>query len=384
MKESHQIEWKQNWRDDYLRWICGFANAQGGTLGIGKNDRGQVVGLPEATRLLTEIPNKVRDLLGIVVEVNLHTYRGKDWLEIRVDPYPSPISYRGEFHYRSGSTKQELKGAALEAFLLRKRGRHWDATPIPDVRLNEFDPQLFRQFRKLALESKRLGASLLAEPDANLLEKLQLTEGRFFKRAATLLFHPFPQKFTSGAYVKIGFFQSATDLLYQDMIEGGLLFQVERTLDLLLTKYLRAGISYRLTQRYERYPVPEAALREAVTNAIVHKDYSAGSSIQISVYPDRLRIWNPASLPPDWSMEKLLGNHASAPANPDVAHAFFLAGKIESWGRGIALIRNECAGYPAPEFRQDHRGLWVEFPFPTGFGETVDTPRSGEEGSKKN
>jgi hypothetical protein len=100
-----------------------------------------------------------------------------------------------------------------------------------------------------------------------------------------------------------------------------------------------------------------------------------------SVYPDRLRIWNPGSLPPDWSMEKLLGNHASAPANPDVAHAFFLAGKIESWGRGIALIRNECAGYPAPEFRQDHGGLWVEFPFPSGFGEASEAPRAGEEGS---
>ena len=102
MKESQHIEWKQHWRDEYLKWVCGFANAQGGTLMIGKNDRGEVVGVANAAKLLEDIPNQVRDILGIMVEVNLHTEQGKDWLEIVVDPYPSPISYKGEYHYRSG------------------------------------------------------------------------------------------------------------------------------------------------------------------------------------------------------------------------------------------------------------------------------------------
>jgi len=99
MKENQNIEWKQSWRDEYLKWICGFANAQGGTLSIGKNDRGEVVGIANAAKLLEDLPNKVRDTLGIVVPVNLHSDDGKDWLEIVVEPYPSPISYRGEYHY---------------------------------------------------------------------------------------------------------------------------------------------------------------------------------------------------------------------------------------------------------------------------------------------
>jgi ATP-dependent DNA helicase RecG len=131
MKESQQIEWKSSWRDDYLRWICGFANAAGGTLVIGRDDRGVAVGVKDARHLIEEIPNKVRDILGIMVDVNLRRKEGKDLVEIRVEPYPSPISYRGEYHYRSGSTKQELKGAALERFLLKKRGRHWDDAPEP-------------------------------------------------------------------------------------------------------------------------------------------------------------------------------------------------------------------------------------------------------------
>lgn len=123
MRESQHTEWKESWRDDYLRWICGFANAEGGVLAIGRNDQGLVVGVPEAKRLLVELPNKVRDLLGIVVAVNLRRKGGKEYLEMVTPAYPSPISYRGHYYQRSGSTLQELKGAALDRFLLRKQGR---------------------------------------------------------------------------------------------------------------------------------------------------------------------------------------------------------------------------------------------------------------------
>lgn len=366
MKESQHIEWKRSWQDEYLKWICGFANAQGGTLVIGRNDRGKAVGLPDAERLLEEIPNKVRDILGIMVEVNLHTENGNDLVEIVVEPYPSPISYKGDYYFRSGSTKQELKGAALHRFLMRKQGRHWDGAPIPSVSIADLDPLAFTAFRKLAAQSGRLSPELLVGNDSQLIEKLRLVENGYLTHAATLLFHSDPGKFTTGAYVKIGFFRTDSDLLYHDVIEGNLFTQAEKSLDLLLTKYLRAGISYSGTQRIERFPIPEAALREALINAIAHKDYASAIPIQISVYHNKLMLWNPGQLPSDWSLERLLTKHASQPANPDIANAFFRAGKIEAWGRGIDLIRNTCIeqGYPVPAFSYDSNGLWIEFTFP--------------------
>jgi len=98
--------------------------------------------------------------------------------------------------------------------------------------------------------------------------------------------------------------------------------------------------------------------------AVTHKEYTRQTAIQISVYPDRLMIWNPGHLPEHWSLEKLLGKHASEPQNPNLANAFFKCAYLESWGRGIDLIREACAeqGTPAPAFRWDG-GLWVEFPF---------------------
>jgi len=288
MKESQNIEWKESWRDEYIKWICGFANANGGTLYIGKDNKGKVTGISDAGKLLKDIPNKVRDILGIMIDVNLITEKGKDILEIIAEPYPYPVSYKGQYHYRSGSTKQELKGAALDKFLLQKQGKRWDAVPVPKVTVVDFKSDSFELFRKNAAKSGRISEEIFAESNAMLIENLQLKENSYLKRAAVLLFHHNPEQYVAGAYVKIGFFETDADLLYQDEVHGNLFEQADKTLDLLLTKYLRAYISYEGISRIEKYPFPKEALREALLNAIVHKDHSSGVPIQISVYEDKI------------------------------------------------------------------------------------------------
>jgi ATP-dependent DNA helicase RecG len=365
MSESQHVEWKLVWRDDYLRWICGFANAEGGTLVLGRDDRGAAVGVGDAERLLAELPNKIRDLLGLVVPVRAVEVDGCTLVEIDVAPQPTPISYRGEYHVRSGSTKQQLTGAALSAFLLRKLGRHWDGAPYPGVAAGELEPDAFRRFRRRAALSGRLSDDDLRAPDAELLDRLKLTEGGLLKRAALLLFHPEPERFCTGACVKIGLFASESDLRHQDVVEGNLFKQLDDTLDVLRLKYLRARITYAGVQRLETFPVPEAALREALLNALVHKDYASGAPVQIRVYTDRLAVMNAGALPPGWTLETLLRPHPSLPPNPDLAHAFFRAGAVEAWGRGVEKIREAClaAGSPPPVLTHDGAALRLEFPF---------------------
>ena len=364
MTEHQIIEWKESWKDDYLKWIAGFANAQGGTLVIGRTDAGVVVGAADAAKLLVDLPNKIRDVLGIVCAVNLRREQGRDLVEIVVEPYPYPISYRGQYHLRSGSTKQELKGAALDRFLLGRLGRNWDGVPVPQIQVKDLDTSALANFRRLAARSGRVGPDLLDEDNAHLLERLHLTDGGMLKRAAWMLFHADPERIATGAIVKIGFFRNDSDLLYHDVITGDLFTQVEKTIDVLQTKYLKADITYEGLQRVERFPVPPAALRETITNAIAHKDYASGTPIQIRVLADRLVSWNPGHLPEGWTIERLLAAHPSHPANPDIANAFFRAGAIESWDRGLDLIRRTCRDQNAPEpiFAWD-AGLRVEFPF---------------------
>jgi ATP-dependent DNA helicase RecG len=376
MLENHRLEWKENWRDEYLRWICGFANAEGGKLVIGMDDRGTVRGVADAQRLIEELPNKIRDILGVMAEVRLVKKQGKELVEVKVAAYPSPISYKGEYWFRSGGTNQQLKGSALDRFLLRKHGKTWDGAPVPHVGPKDLSREAVEGFRALARESRRLDATALRGSLAALLEKLGLTEGAYLRRAALLLFHPEPDRHFVGAYVKIGYFQSGADLRYHDEIHGDLFSQTRKTMELLTTKYLKAAISYRGIQRIESLPVPEPALREAILNAIIHRDYAVGSPIQIRVYPDRLAIWNPGELPEGWSMKKLYGHHSSKPYNPLIAHAFFRAGEIEAWGRGIERIIGACqdAGAPDPQLDFDARDVWVTFPFASEYLAIVPPP----------
>jgi ATP-dependent DNA helicase RecG len=143
---------------------------------------------------------------------------------------------------------------------------------------------------------------------------------------------------------------------------------------------MKAWITYSGLQRIETYPVPEAALREAVLNAAVHKDYASSVPIQISVYADKLMIWNPGQLPTNWTIERLLQKHPSEPFNPQIAGTFFRAGVIESWGRGVERIVASCRseGRPDPEFQMEATGVWVIFPFGEPPVTTAETTQETE------
>ena len=228
---------------------------------------------------------------------------------------------------------------------------------VDDLDLNTFD-----FFIKKAIDSKRLEPKDIPSNYDELLNKLRLKEGNYIKRSAVLLFHKEPQQFFSGAYIKIGYFESESTILYQDVIEGNLFDQVEKTMDLLLTKYMKALISYEGISRIERYDYDTDALREIVHNAIVHSDYSRNIPIQIRVYHDKIRISNVGSLPEDWTVETLLEEHSSEPFNPEIASTFFRAGYIESWGRGVNTVIELSKAYngTVPKFKFLN-GLTVEF-----------------------
>ena len=362
-KDSQNIEFKESWRDEYLKWICGFANANGGTLYIGVADDGEICGLQDTKRLMEDIPNKVRDLLGILVDVNIKTEGSKEYLEIEVDSYPYPISYRGHYYQRSGATNQELKGATLDCFMLRKQGRTWDSVPVPFFKKEHLDNSAFELFRKYATRSGRMDSDDLNENNEDLLDKLRLVEGEYYIRSTALLFASDPERFVTGAYIKVAYFKEGAHLIFQDEIHGNLFKQVKSAIDLITTKYMRALVSYEGIQRVETLPVPREALREALLNAIVHKGYESLTPIQIAIYDDKLEIWNSGYLPENWTIKNFLGKHRSCPYNPEIANVFFRAGEIEAWGRGIERIIEACkeAGVPEPKFDYDGTGLWTVF-----------------------
>ena len=351
--ENQNIEWKESWRDEYLKEICGFANAQGGVLEVGRNDKGVVSGLSDAENLLELLPNKIRATMGIVADVNLFHENGKDYIAIKVTAHHNAISYRGKYYYRSGSTTQELTGYPLDELLLGKYGKTWDSVPVPRLKTSDFYKDTFDVFRKKAVSSKRLLEEDVDVTDAELLQALKLTEGDYILRAASLLFHQDPEKWCLGSYVKIGYFENDAEILYQDEINGPLITVPDRVMDTIFTKYFKGLIRYEGIQRIDEYPMPREVLREAVLNAVVHKDYSTGNPIHIKIYDDKVIIYNDFQLPLNILPEKLLqGGLGSKPHNPLIANTFFRSGQIEAWGRGIEKMRKGCVAdnLSEPEF----------------------------------
>jgi ATP-dependent DNA helicase RecG len=369
--ETHNLEWKQSWKDEYMHTICGFANSSGGVLEIGRQDNGEVVGVTNPKKLSEDLPNKIRSAMGIVPEIELNNENEKIFISITVQQYSFPVSCNGKYYLRSGSTTQELNGIQLDEFMLRTLGKTWDGVPVPYVKFDDLKSDAFKAFRKMAIGSNRMTEVDLRISDEMLLDNLKLTEPNYLKRAALMLFHQDPERWAVGATVKIGYFLNAVDLSYQDEVREPLITMADTVVELVYLKYFKGIISYDGIYRVETYPVPRAAFREAVLNAIVHKDYSTGNPIHIHIYPDKVLIYNDGRLPENWTVENLFEPHTSKPHNPLIANAFFRSGQIEAWGRGIERIIEACKEWnmPEPFFKVGSHEVMIGFNTEVQFGE---------------
>lgn len=151
------------------------------------------------------------------------------------------------------------------------------------------------------------------------------------------------------AYVKIGKFgKSDSDLLFQDVVEGNAFQLADFTIEVLEKKYLISPISYEGLHRIEGSEYPYKAVREMLLNAIIHRTYTS-TPIQMSVYDDKLMIWNEGTLPENLTIESLKHKHPSYPKNPNLADTCFKGGLIEAWGRGTLKIIEECKAFGLPE-----------------------------------
>ncbi|MBQ9187551.1 MAG: putative DNA binding domain-containing protein [Prevotella sp.] len=363
-RESQNVEYKSSWHDKYLEWICGFANAQGAVMYFGVNDDHEVIGLENVDRLMEDIPNKIVTTMGIVVDVNLYEVEGLDYIEVVVGPSNIPINYRGKYYYRSGSTMQELRGPALQQFVLKKMGRSWDDITNEFATIDDLDRSAIDYFLRKGIKAGRISEDEANSSTQSVLENLHLlSEDGKLKNAALLLFAKNPQCYFTCVEFKIGRFRKdEADLITQDVIEGNIIQMTDRVMDILKTKYFTSPIHYEGMQRIEKLEVPEDGLREIFYNAIAHKDYM-GAPIQMRVWDDYCEIWNEGGLPSGFTPETLLKKHSSHPRNKNIAYAFFKAGFIESWGRGYKKIREgfEGAGLPMPKIEDIEGGVRVTF-----------------------
>jgi ATP-dependent DNA helicase RecG len=365
LHEGEAIEFKRRWTDQALEDLAAFANTRGGTLLVGVQDDGDVIGVADPEAEMQRIANTVASRLGLTPSVSRRSIGGREVIEVRVQPARGIVGLNGRYRTRVGSTNRDLSPEELGRLVLQRSGQSWDGLPSP-MGLDQVASSAIRRFADLG--KKRLPEIDPNEPERILRNLGLLREGRL-TNAAALLFAERPQEIFPGARLRIGVFKG-TQILDSHEFEGTLWGQLDGAME-RFRRLLKIALDVRATaptleglQHRAVWEYPLEALREAVTNALVHRDYAAPGDIQVRLLEDSLEIWNPGELPEGIQLEQLRApSHPSVLRNPLIARAFYSAGLIEQWGTGITRMLGWCreAGLPEPELQEEAGGFRVVF-----------------------
>ena len=363
-QESETLEFKRQWTDRALEDLTAFANTRGGTLLVGIRDDGEIVGTMVDDQEIQRIANLIIARLGITPSIRVVKMDGYPVLEIQIEPATGPVSYGGRYLRRVGSTNRDFTLDELARHLLKRSGRTWDGL-LSEWGLDELDSEAFASFTRLAHSKLPF---LNPENPEQTLQNLDLFGDGRLKNAAVLLFGRHPQRLFPLAQVRIGIIRG-TEILDSHDFRGTLWQQLDGAME-RFRQVLKVRFDIRVEdpsleglQRREVWEYPLDALREAVANALIHRDYTYPADIQIRMEEDRLEIWSPGELPPPLTPEMLYGPHSSVLRNSLIAQVFYFAGIIERWGTGTTRIIRLCReqGLPEPEFNNWQGGVRVVF-----------------------
>jgi len=248
----------------------------------------------------------------------------------------------------------------LRALLLR--GKPWDSV-TDDFSLEEIDSTTINHFIHLAVEKNRLTDVSLNEMPQVILEKLELMADGKLRNGALLIFGKNPQKHFTNLSVRIGRFKTETTIIDDKWVKGNLFQQFEETVN-ILRQHISVRYEIKGVEREDIWDYPIPALREAVLNALIHRDYfNIANFITIKVYDDHIWFSNPGGLPEGITIEQLKKPHQSCLRNPLIAKVFYLAGFIEQYGSGTVRMVEwmKEADLPEPEYKEELGGFSVYF-----------------------
>jgi ATP-dependent DNA helicase RecG len=358
--ESENLEFKEQWNDHSLEALASFVNTHGGTLLVGVKDNGTVIGWDGKDPDQQLVINQIVEILRVHPAVSIHQENGKRVLIIEVEPSLTLVVCRGRYYHRVGNSTREIPADQLGRYFIAKLGIQWDS--VTDGYSLELIDQVAVQ-RFLELAQNRLPFARDNESVEGVLQKLSLIRDGKVTRGAVLLFGKNPQAQFTSSQVHMGRFKDDITIVDDKIVKGNLFDQLEGTVQLFRT-YLqvryefegksREGEPLSAMQRKEIWDYPIEALREAVINALIHRDYfQTGAEIQIRVYDEHVVITNPGTLPDGITVEELKREgHRSMPRNTLLAQVFYYGELLEKWGTGTSRMITLCRkhGILEPEF----------------------------------
>jgi ATP-dependent DNA helicase RecG len=372
--ESKTLEFKETMPTPQAiaKTACAFANGGGGSVIIGVGDKDKkIIGIDELE--ISDLEEKISNIIYTMVEptpaFNAMVYNFEAKLLLKVEIFPGSLKpyhlkNRGEIegtYIRLGSTNRKADLEIIEELRRRRMNIGFDEIEVLEATVDELDREnieLYLNKREKARDIPR------AEPDTAFLQKIKAIRqhnGTIHPTVAgILLFSNQPEHHIPGAVIRCARFMGndMDEFIDQRIITGSLFTQAEETIA-FFKKNIKRSAKIEGLYRTEEYEYPEKAIREALVNALCHRDYSRrGADIKFAIFDNRLEITSPGGLPPNVAIEDL-GTGVSELRNKIIGKILNEAGLIEGYGTGILRIRKyfEEKGLVQPEFR-DNNGFF--------------------------
>lgn len=362
--ETETLEFKENFDRETIEAAGAFANTKGGTILIGISDINKVKGVKIGRETVKNWVNQISQSTEprIIPEIELCETNKKRIVIIKIKEFPiKPVSVKGRYFRRVGNSNRIMAMQEIAQMHFHSVGMSWDKLPARDATIEDMDLENGKRYVRKANETGRRNI----DENENLLqvlEKLELIKEGKPTWAAILLFHQHPQRFLSQGVIHCGRFKEETIVIDDRMIESTIIEQVEEAMD-----FIRKNINVKFVMtgkpaREQIWDYPLEALREAIINAVCHRDYTIPSNTEVRIYDDMLIVWSPGGLPFGITIEDLYKPHSSVLRNKGIGEIFYDMGWIEQWGSGIDKMRNACvkAGLPEPQF-EEYQGFRVIF-----------------------
>lgn len=361
--ENEQVEFKETTGqlERGMETLCAFLNGTGGTVLFGVTDKGRITGQEVSDKTKRDMVEAIRRLEPMAsVQVSYIPLPDGDKMIIALSVEDSrsnrPFCYKGRPYYRVESGTSTMPQAVYNQLLLaRDEAKYrWELFENPRLSLRDMDENEILKTVRLGIECGRLPENTGSDVSV-ILERFGLLANGVLNNAAAVLFAnreliEYPQ-----CLLRLARFKGTDKMVFMDnqRVQGNLFKLLDAAMAFLFKHLSLSGTTEGL-EREEHLTVPYKAIREGVINALCHRQFrTPGGSVGIAIYDDRVEIENPGTFPRDWDMEKMKSGHCSEPQNPLIATVLYKRKLLESWGRGISLMTEECqkANLPEPEFK---------------------------------
>ncbi len=371
-RESETIELKKSTAElkQALEDLCAFANSGTGTLYFGISDKGKIIGQEITDNTFKKVSTTILSLIEPRLYPNVYTEKvdEKDILVVEVKNSPEkPYFYKGKAYKRVGTINAYLSRYEIEKYLYERENPayRFDKTIIKEYK-EGIAVKTLRWFVKKAKEERNLPVNL-SENKNIILSKLGLLTQDKLNFAGLMAFGKGVQRYIPDSIVKCALFEGTDKtgrILDHIEIKDNIFNQIDSAENFILRNIRKsAWINPQTGRREDKYELPYLAIREAIANAVAHRDYRIPSHIDVAIFDDRVEVWSPGELPLGIKMKDLFKKHKSVLRNPAIAEVLFLVGYIERWGTGIDKMNRlmQEYGFSVPEYDEISGSFVVAF-----------------------